>query len=300
MAPALTIREYTDPACPFAFSAEPARLRLNWLYGDQLEWRPVMVVLSESPEDYTRKGLTTGMLASGMADIQRKYGMPIDPRERPRMVATVHACRAVVAARLHAPPGSEYALLRRLRIRAMAGDLIDDPGVIARCAREANIDPMLVFRAAADDPGVEAALRADMAASRGPSAPSLALDHKLASAGDLGRRYTCPSYEISRAGGSGSGSSGWPRFDVPGFQPVEVYEAAIANLAPELERRAAPSSVSEVLEWAGEPLATVEVAAICGIEPAEARTQLARVAHEDAVGPDGFWALPAGAARVAA
>jgi hypothetical protein len=200
-----------------------------------------------------------------------------------------------VAARLHAP-GRERALLRRLRIRAMAGQLIDEPGVIALCAREAGIEPMLVFRAAADDPAVEAELRADMAAARGPSAASLALNHKLAPAGDLGRRYTCPSYEISRTAGGD-----WPRFDVPGFQPVEVYEAAIANLAPELERRAAPESVEEVLEWAGEPLATAEVAAICGIELAEARTQLARIAHEDAVGPDGWWSPAATrAAREAA
>ena len=254
-----------------------------------------MVVLSESPDDYIAKGLTTEILAAGMETIQRQYGMPIDPRPRARMIATVHACRAVVAARLHAPE-REGALLRRLRIRGMAGDLIDEPGVIALCAREAGIDPMLVFRAASDDPAVEAELRADMAASRAPSAPSLALDHKLAPAGDLGRRYTCPSYEISRSSGGD-----WPRFDVPGFQPVEVYEAAIANLAPELERRAAPTSVEEVLEWAGEPLATAEVAAICGTQPVEARTELARIAHEDAVGPDGFWSLPAAAAtRVAA
>ena len=34
----LTITEYTDPGCPFAWSAEPTRWRLQWLYGDQLEW----------------------------------------------------------------------------------------------------------------------------------------------------------------------------------------------------------------------------------------------------------------------
>jgi predicted DsbA family dithiol-disulfide isomerase len=35
----ITITHYTDPGCPFAWSAEPARRRLQWLYGDQLEWR---------------------------------------------------------------------------------------------------------------------------------------------------------------------------------------------------------------------------------------------------------------------
>ncbi len=283
---ALTIREFTDPACPFAFSAEPARQRLRWLFGDQIEWEPRMVVLSESPSDYDATGFTPAKQVDAMEKIQRRYGMPIDSRPRPRMIATVHACRAVVAARLHAPQ-HERALLRRLRIRAMAGDLIDEPGVIALAAREAGIDPMMVFRAAQDDPAVEVALRADMAAARAPSAPALALDHKLAPAGAIGRRYTCPSYEIERPGGTG-----WPRFDVPGFQPVEVYEAAIANLAPELERRAAPESVEDVLTWAAEPLATAEVAAICDLSHEDARTELERVGVGDAVGPDSWWSLP--------
>jgi hypothetical protein len=61
-----------------------------------------------------------------------------------------------------------------------------------------------------------------------------------------------------------------------------------------------PQSVEEVLEWAGEPLATAEVAAICEIEHAEARTELARVARQDAVGPDGWWTPAAAAERLAA
>jgi predicted DsbA family dithiol-disulfide isomerase len=297
MAPALTIREFTDPACPFAFSAEPARLKLRWLYGDQIEWQPRMIVLSESPDDYAAKGFTPERQEQALESIQRRYGMPIDPRRRPRMMATVHACRAVVAARLHAPRGRDAALLRRLRIRTMAGEMIDDPGVIARCARDADIDPMMLFRAAAGDPSVEVALREDMAAARAPSAASLALEHKLAPAGELGHRYTCPSYEIERTGGE---VLGWPRFDVPGFQPVDVYEGAIANLAPELERRPTPESVEEVLGWAQEPLATAEVALICGLTHEETRTELARVANEATVGPDGWWSLPASVEKIAA
>ncbi|MEA2421542.1 MAG: hypothetical protein QOF55_641 [Thermoleophilaceae bacterium] len=287
----LTIREFTDPACPFAFSAEPARLRLSWLYGDQIEWHPRMVVLSETPLDYEAKGFTPERQVEALEAIRRRYGMPIDTRKRPRMMATVHACRAVVAARLHAPD-RERALLRRLRIRGMAGEMIDEPGVIALCAREAGIEPMMVFRAAADDPAVEAALRADMAAARAPSAASLALDHKLSASGPGGFRYTCPSYEIERAGGD----VGWPRFDVPGFQPVEVYEAGIANLAPELERRPAPDSVEQVLAWADEPLAAAEVAAICELDNEEAEHELAQVATVS----HGWWSLPAAAEKIAA
>jgi predicted DsbA family dithiol-disulfide isomerase len=285
----ITIREFTDPACPFAFSAEPARLRLRWLYGDQIDWQPRMVVLSESPEDYVAKGFTPERQAGALEAIQRLYGMPIDSRPRPRMMATVHACRAVVAARLR-DPSRAGALLRRLRIRAMAGDMIDEPGTIALCAREAGLDPMALFRAAADDPAVEVALREDMAAARAPSVAALALAHKLAPAKELGYRYTCPSYEIERAGG------GWPRFDVPGFQPVEVYEAAIANLAPELERRPAPESVDEVLAWADEPLAAAEVAAIRGVSLAEAEAELSAVGEARG----GWWSPRAAARKIAA
>jgi len=32
------IRHFTDPGCPFAFSAQRQRLRLDWLHGDQLRW----------------------------------------------------------------------------------------------------------------------------------------------------------------------------------------------------------------------------------------------------------------------
>ena len=77
----------------------------------------------------------------------------------------------------------------------------------------------------------------------------------------------------------------------PGFQPAASYEVAIANLAPTLTRRPDPRDVSEVLQWAGEPLATAEVAAVCGIDLEEAREQLGRVATEHHIGFDGLWSL---------
>src|SRR4051794_20400444 len=123
----LVINHFTDPACPFGFSAAPPRLQLLWLYGDQIDGRPRVVVLAESPRHYQAKGFTPERQQQALAEIQRKYGMPIDTGRRPRMMATVHASRAVVAARLRAPE-KEEALLRRLRIRAMAGGLVDGPG----------------------------------------------------------------------------------------------------------------------------------------------------------------------------
>jgi predicted DsbA family dithiol-disulfide isomerase len=284
------VREFTDPACPFAFSAEPAGWRLRWLYGDGLEWERHMVVLSESPDEYLAKGFTPEFQSTALKDLQARYGMPIDWRMRPRMIATIEACRPVVATRLHAPE-LEWRILRALRVRHMAGELIDEQPVIDAAARDAGVDPR-ELRGWLADPAVEQTVRDDMRASRRPSSASLAQIHKLATTNDGGARYTCPSFEFTGPDGR--------RIDVPGFQPVEVYEAAIANLEPELERRAAPESIEELLAWAGVPLATVEVATVMGIEPAEARAQLARVADEAPVGPDGYWSLPAAVERAAA
>ena len=113
----VTIRHFTDPACPFAFSAERQRHRLLWLYGDQIDWRLHMVVLREEKREWKH--------TERYRRLQLEYGMPIDWRERIWLAATVHACRAVVAARLRWPDRAG-ALLRRLRVLAMAGHLLDD------------------------------------------------------------------------------------------------------------------------------------------------------------------------------
>jgi predicted DsbA family dithiol-disulfide isomerase len=278
------ITEFTDPGCPWGWSAEPARRRLAWLYGESLQWELRMVGLSAAPEDNAAKGLTPDVIARAFATIAREHGMPIDARERARTAATLPACRAVVAARVHAP-GRERPLLRRLRVRGFSGDLLDDPRTIAGAAREAGLDPdaLAAWTEGAD---VARALDEDLAAARSPSQAALALDHKLA-AWDGGRRYTCPSYELEALEGPAAGM----RLSVPGFQPVAAYEAAVANLAPAAGRREDPRGVEEVLAWAGEPLATREVAVVCGIEHREARERLGRVADEEHVGADGFWSL---------
>ena len=135
---AVDIALFTDPACPFAFSAEPNRQRLRWYYGDQLRWRLNMIVLTLEPGEDAK-------LAEGAPGLQRKYGMPIDPNPYARTFSSEPACRAVVAARLNAP-GAEAPLLRRLRVRAMLGGLLDDPALLARAAADVGLDPDEVDR----------------------------------------------------------------------------------------------------------------------------------------------------------
>jgi predicted DsbA family dithiol-disulfide isomerase len=262
----LSVRLFTDPACPFAFSAEPVRQRLRWHYGDGLRWSTTMIVLTREPGEAER-------LAEGAPNLQRRFGMPIDPRPYARTASSEPACRAFVAARLFAPERAD-ALLRRLRVRVMQNGLLDDPALIAAAAVDARLDPGVLAEWCASEE-VAAALAADIAAARDPTPAARALDHKLG--GPAGaRRYTAPSYVIGGV-------------TVPGFNPIEAYETAIANRAPDLPRRPRPASVEELLEWAVEPLATAEVALVMQVGIEDARAALRPVAEWEPAGADGYW-----------
>jgi hypothetical protein len=240
-----------------------------------------MVGLSSRSNDGSRGGFTPTRQAESYRRIARDHGMPFDTRVRPRVAATLPACRAVVAAHIHAPE-HEPLLLRQLRVHAFDGSLLDEPETIARAAGEAGIDPdeLAVW---CREPEVREALAEDMRRARAPLPAARVLDHKLANWSG-GRRYTCPSYEIARI-------TDGVRIAVPGFQPFAVYDVITANLVPGLDRRAPPRSVKEVLAWADCPLATKEVAVLCDLSLAKAREELGRVADEEHVGTDGFWTL---------
>jgi 2-hydroxychromene-2-carboxylate isomerase len=270
----LEVTVFTDPACPFAFSAEPTRLRLAWHYGDQLRWRMRMIVLTLEPGEAEK-------LAEGAPTLQRRHGMPIDPAPYARPASSEPACCAVVAARLHAP-ASEEALLRRLRVRAMLGGLLDDPELLAAAAHDVGLEPSELEAWCASDE-VRDALQADIEAARDPAPAACALDHKLGGPPER-RRYTAPSYEIRL-------NDDATPIVIPGFHPVEAYEAAIANLAPELIRRAKPETVAEVLAWAGQPLATAEVSAIAQLDATQTRAALSQIAQPLAAGADFYWRL---------
>ena len=277
----LRITEYSDPACPFAWSAEPQRRRVQWLFGDQIEWRVRMVGLARSGDEYTSKGFTPELQSSSSRALSQRHHMPIDTSLRPRMAATMPACRAVVAARLNAPE-QEFALLRALRVRHFAGELLDEGSTLAGAAADVGIEPDQL-EDWMEQPETEVALEGDLRAAREPTPEAIALSHKLARWQD-GWRYTCPSYEIVRL-------SDGAHISAPGFQPLESYEVAIANLVPDAERRENPAAVDEVLAWAREPLATAEVAAVCALTLESAAAELGEVAVLRSIGEDGLWSL---------
>jgi hypothetical protein len=238
-----------------------------------------MVGLSSNPDQ--NSGFTPERLSSSLRSLAERHHMPMDTAVRPRMSATVPACRAVVATRLH-DPDREGAMLRRLRVRHFAGELLDEPETLAAAASDVGIDPS-DLQSWMSEQTTGRALAEDLELARHPTPEAVALKHKLASWSG-GWRYTCPSYEIVR-------TADGAHLSLPGFQPLEAYEVAIGNLLPSAQRREDPESVEEVLAWAGEPLASIEVATVCGIELDDAREQLGRVAHREHLGFDGLWSL---------
>jgi hypothetical protein len=239
-----------------------------------------MVVLAEDAAEQEERGFSPERLAEASKRIARDHRMPIDTRERDYVPGSAPACRAVVAAREHGEPHQARALLRALRVRYFAGEQIDGEEVIAAAARDAgnDSDQLTAWSAA---PETAQALESDKVAARKPRPAARVLDEKLANWSG-GRRYTCPSYEITRI-------EDGVTIAVPGFQPFAVYNTILANLVPGLERRELPEEVGEVLDWSAIPISTQEVAVMCDIEFDEARERLGRVAVQEPVGADGFW-----------
>ncbi len=269
---AVDITLFTDPACPFAFSAEPVRQRLRWHYGDQLRWRLTMIVLTLEPGEDAK-------LAEGAPGLQRRYGMPIDPVPYARTFSSEPACRAVVATRLNAP-GAEAPLLRALRVRAMLGGLLDDPSLLAAAARDVGLDPEELARWSAM-PAAEDTLRADIESARSPSRAARALDAQA--------RRTARAAPLH---GAELRADQRRADDVdPRLQPVRGLRERDRQPRPGADAPPEARIVEALLEWATEPLATAEIIAIMQRDPALARAALSRAAKPIAAGADFYWTL---------
>src|SRR5438270_8229164 len=91
---AISTTLYTDAGCPWAYSANPALRVLEWRYGSQLDWRLVMIGLTENAEQYVARGYTPVRSAHSQTRF-RRFGMPFSPHPKARVSATAPGCRAV-------------------------------------------------------------------------------------------------------------------------------------------------------------------------------------------------------------
>lgn len=248
----IDVTHFTDPGCPWAYSAWPAHATLKWRYGEQLRWTLVTIGLTEDADQYAARGYTPTRSALGYARF-RRFGMPFQITPKARLSATSPACRAVVATRLAAPP-LEEAALRALQFAQFTsiGTLEDHDTLRSALAGVEGLDAEAIV-ARVDDPDVRAAYDADRDRARS-AAGSPTESQGRAAMTDGTVRYTAPSLVFESPDGQ--------RLEAGGFQPVEAYDVVIANLDSTLKRRPPAEDALEVLSAFPYALTTAEVAAV--------------------------------------
>jgi predicted DsbA family dithiol-disulfide isomerase len=240
---------YTDAACPWAYNFEPALRALEARYGDQLTIRTVMIGLTETAEQYVARGYTAEGSSLGRRRFRHR-GMPMSTGPRTRPYGTGRACRLVKAAQQQGVLEGE-AVLRALRFAWFTTDLVMDEDEALREVAESveGLDAERVMRDL-DSPAVEEAYQADRAESRSPAAFAVTLGRTAATDGP--DRYTAPTL-VLRSGGKELVS--------PGYQPFEVADVLVMNLAPQLDRLPVPELADLLASYPG-GLTTAEVARV--------------------------------------
>jgi 2-hydroxychromene-2-carboxylate isomerase len=296
MSSPLSATLYSDPACPFGYSENPALRVIEWRYGSQIDWRLVLVGLSEDTSRYASNGYTPLRQAQGGVMFRDRWGMPFALIAKSRLAASSRACRAVIAARREWP-GSEWGVFRALQLANFNTPLLLDDDEHLREALDAveGVDPERIV-ALIDDPEVVGEYERDKAETRTAAGSPTEFQGKAGNS-DGHVRYTAPSVVFTRAADG-------LRLEAGGMQTVEAYDVLVANLDPTLERKAPPEDPAELLEYFPLGLTTAEVAAILtpnnGLPdlPNAERALLALLAEDRAerhlLGSDALWTVPGG------
>jgi 2-hydroxychromene-2-carboxylate isomerase len=285
---------HTDPGCPWAYSALPALRVIDWRYGDQIDWRIVVIGLTERAEQYLARGYTPGRTVEGQVAFRDRFGMPFSIVPKPRVGATARGCRAIVAARL-AEPGSEWRVLRALQLANFTTPLLlDDDGLLAAALRDVPGVDADALVARLDDADVTEAYERDRAEARTAAGSATQLQGKTADT-DGAVRYTAPSLVLEGGG---------RRLEAGGWQPVEAYDVLVVNLEPGLRREPPPDGPEPLLRRYPEGLTTQEVAALLthgndaldrtGAETALLRLVAAGRATKAPLGHDALWTAAPG------
>jgi 2-hydroxychromene-2-carboxylate isomerase len=248
----IRVTHFTDPGCPWAYSAWPAHTTLRWRYGGQLRWTLVMIGLTEDAGQYAARGYSPTRSAIRLRRF-RRFGMPFQITPKPRLSATSPGCRAIVATRLAAPELEDAALRALQFAQFTTTGTLDDPDTLrSALAGVEGLDADLIV-GRIEDPEVVAAYETDRSQARTAAGSPTEFQGRAANT-DGAVRYTAPSLVFEGPDGR--------KLEAGGFQPIEAYDVAIANLEPTLERRPPADDPLDVLRAFPYPLATAEVAAV--------------------------------------
>jgi predicted DsbA family dithiol-disulfide isomerase len=263
--PPIEVVEITDPACPWAWGVEPALRAIRWRYAHLLRWRTVLTVLAPlptGPEERSDEELQR--LVEQRLDRWRTTsshtGMPhpVALRRLPRQSEA--SCLAVKAAALDDVDAASR-LMRRLRESQFAFG--DPPADLDAVLAAAEAIPGLRRRRLRKLVGTDAAragLAADHEEARSPDEHVRRLVDDRPGNGTMkvsdGReRYAVPTLRFRGPAGEAT---------VPGWHPLEDYEAALEQVLPGVRAQAlpAPSATHALLHHGS--LTRPEVRDLCG------------------------------------
>lgn len=269
---AVEVRVVTDPACAWSWATEPKLRRLEWEFGDRLDWRWVMggMVREVGPMQRAR-------YARVWPNVAVTSGMPFDPRlwSDGGIESSYPPCQAVIAAGEQGKPAAEL-LLRRIREGLMFGrrrlDRVSELVALAAELEPEGLDPgrfEIDFRS---DATLET-LAEQLEEARRIPAQAIA-ENATGCTGPI-ERVTFPSLTFIAADGTRRGVYGW--------QPYELYADAAAASGAGDPDPLAPDALA-VLDRFG-PSATREVEELTGRSRAETEAELWRLACEGTVEP---------------
>ncbi len=250
---AIAVTHFTDPGCPWAYSARPALRTLEWRFGDQLEWEIVVIGLTEDAKQYEDRGYTPERMVSSWPVYHERFGMPFGYQVKAGVSATSRACRAVMLANEQSHELGEAALSALQLMHFTTIEMLQDAAAIAAALDQVDgLDGQAIVARLDDADVLE---RYELQRSRARQAaggPTEAQGKSASSDGPV--RYTAPSLIFTAPDGSS--------LEAGGFQPIEAYDVILANLDPTLRRRARPESAAAVFEFFSQPLTTAEIAAV--------------------------------------
>lgn len=231
----LTVVEYTDPACPWAWGSEPKFRKLRELLGPGAHWRRVFGILFDETDDPVPDAAAAAAEAAWyhqeLAEISTHTHAPC-PRELAWVArSSWPASLAGKAAEAQGAALAEEVLARLRETTFLHGRPADTPErVLAAVADLPGLDLPALARAAAD-PEVLAAVRRDWAETRAPIREVLELNvpgrhpgraKPLGEDPSDGFRYALPTLIFEGAGG---------RAVVPGWRPLDEYLRAATKVA---------------------------------------------------------------------
>lgn len=248
----VTVRYFSDPACPETWGYEPIRLRLAREYGDSLAWQHVMGGLAREIHEPERRVV-------GWLRFAERTGMPYDPLlwVEGAITTTYPVCMAVKAA-AEQGPAAESRYLRALREGLMCfRRKLDTSEALVEEARRAGLDV--------------ARFRIDLGSHAIVEAFGLDLDVTRDVPEGAGRDDRVPFPTLHFAG---DGRERW----VFGSAPWEAVAAA-ADACGAVRTDAPVPEVAAALREHGR-LATREVEELCRLAGPQAAAELWRLAAE--------------------